>query len=178
MSVLATRPRVLATMLVAGLVAGLIWLAWVPPRGQAWVIGHHTVMGMTVATLIPLEQENWIAADGRFACLMAILGIASGVLVWCVTPLRGALTVAVLFVGGVLSSALAGLVGFLLGGGHLTGETGHLITTRLMVHATGFYFLQPALCLLIYGLCAAFYPADDLSVDDEVVPTALVGAEG
>ena len=173
----ATRPRILAVFALAGLVTGLIWLAWAPPRGQALVIGHHTVLGMTVATLIPSEQENWIAADGRFAILMAILGAISAVLVWRVTPLRGALTVTVLAIGALISSLLAGLVGFLLGGGHLTGETGQLITTRLMVHATGLYFLQSTLCLLIYGLLVAFAREDDLGVGDEVVALPLVGAE-
>src|SRR5579864_5034704 len=100
-ALVATRSRIFATMAVAGLLAGLLWWAWAPPRGQAWVIGHHSVLGMTVATLVPLEQENSIAADGRFAILMLALGIAAALIVWRVTPLRGALTVLVLAVGGV-----------------------------------------------------------------------------
>jgi hypothetical protein len=175
---LDTRPRIFAAQALTGVLAGLIWLLWAPPRGQAWVIGHHHSWGMTVATLIPVEQEHWIATDGRFAALMFVLGAASAVFAWQITPLRGPRTVTALASGGVVSSVLAGAVGFLLGGGHLTGETGHLITTRLMVHATGFYFVQSTVCLFIYGLCVAFARDDDLGIEEDAANAPLVGAEG
>ena len=58
-----------------------------------------------------------------------------------------------------------------------TGATGHLITPRLTLHATGFYFLQTTIALLFYGLRAAFAREDDLDVGDDVVQAPLVGAE-
>jgi hypothetical protein len=181
MRILGTRPRIVLTLVAAGLLAGLVWVLWAPPRGEAWVIGHHSELGARVATLVPLEHENWIAADGRFVILMALIGVAAAVLTWWVTPLRGALTVTVLALATLLSSVVAGIVGFALGGGAITGKTGHLITTRLTVHATGFYFVQTTICLFIYGLCVAFAREDDLGVgdpvSDEVVPEPLIGAE-
>jgi hypothetical protein len=160
------RTRFVGYLLLAGIVAGLLWWAWVPPRAQAVVVGEHSVLGIKVATLVPFEQEAWIASDGRFTILMLIIGIATAVIAWRVTSLRGPLTVLVISVAGFVSSALAGLIGFLLGGGELTSKLNAQITTTLTVHATGAYFLQSTVFLLIYGLCVAFARDDDLAVGD------------
>ncbi|HEY3735984.1 MAG TPA: hypothetical protein VGL26_00960 [Jatrophihabitans sp.] len=173
------RTRLLAAMVGSGLIAGVLWWAWSPTRPDGWVVSTHRVAGLfTAATVEPFEEEGWAASDGRFAILMLLLGVAFALWLWRTTSLRGPVTAVLLAVGGLISSALAGLIGFLLGGGHVTGAVNEQIRTALTVHAHGLYFLQPVVGLLVYGLCAAFAREDDLGVvSDSAVSTSSTAAD-
>lgn len=161
------RARLIAALAAVGVLAGLVWAWWSPARPEAYVVGTHSVWGLfTAATLLPGEQENWAASDGRFAVLMLIIGLAGGAAVWSRRDLRGPWTAFALGLGSVLGSLLAGLVGCLVGGGHVLGKVDAqqpvVIRTVLNVHSHGLFLLQSVAALLVYGVCTAFARDDDL----------------
>jgi len=159
--------RVIGGLGLAGVVLGVIWWAWSPPRPRAFVIDNHRFAGLfDVAALQPAEAENWIASDGRFVILTGALGLLAGYAAWHWRSARGPVIAAALAAGGVVGAAITGLVGFLLGGGQLTGKPNTVIVTRLNVHAYGFYFVQAALSVAVYCICVAFARDDDLGRPD------------
>lgn len=167
--------KVVGALALLGLVLGVIWWAWSPARPQAYVISTHRFAGLfDVAAVQPAEEESWVAADGRFAVITFVVGLLTGYAAWRWREVRGPVMVAALAIGSVIGAALTGLVGFLLGGGHITGKPGAIIVTRLNVHAYGLYFLQAVVAVTLYCISVAFAHDDDLSVE----PTgSLVGAD-
>jgi hypothetical protein len=147
-----------AAMAVLGALAGVVWAVWSPPRPPGLVVPGGTET---------LETEQWIAADGRFALIVALLGLVFALVAWRARRSRGALPLLALAVGGVAGGLLTDLVGWLLGGGSSGGPVNtrheHL---RLVVHMHGLLFLEALVAVLVYGVLVAFAAEDDLGRPD------------
>jgi hypothetical protein len=116
---------------------------------------------------VTTETEQWVAADGRFAVIAAVLGVAFALLAWRVRRVRGALPVLALTVGGIVGGLLTELVGRVLKG----GASGGPVNTRhahlnLVVHMHGLLFLEALVAVLVYAVLVAFAAQDDLGRPD------------
>lgn len=151
---------VLAVVLAAVSAAfGLVWAAWSPPGPAALVVSP--------GVFEPDETEAFIAADGRFLVLAAVLGLLAALGAWRVVARRGPLTAAALVVGGLGGAALMAGVGHLTGGGTFAGSRDTIIAMLpLSLHAQGLLLIEPAVAVLGYGLLVAFAADDDLRRPD------------
>jgi hypothetical protein len=163
----------IAVLAVLGAVAGLGWAAWsrTATRGLLY----------TKTAIIPDQTEGFISSDGRFIVITAVIGLVAGLAVWRRRAERGPVAAMGLAVGAVLGAVLTDLVGRLVGGGTTNGSVGTIVTRLpLRVHALGALFVEAALALAVYVICAAFVNPDDLgrartAGTDSAVPP-LVGA--
>jgi hypothetical protein len=124
------------------------------------------------------ENENQIAADGRFLVIVSVVGLLAGLLAWFGRPRnRGPLVLLGLVVGGLCGAALTDLVGHLTGGGSFSGKKYDLsdgsvqeVTLRLplSLHMPGMLFVEAAIAALLYGVFTAFAVHDDLGRPDPV----------
>lgn len=154
---------IVAVLAVIGALLGPVWELWSPP-GPAGVI--------LPAGIQADESEAWVAADGRFALITAIVGLIAGLLAWYLPRLRrvrGPYVVLALAVGGFAGAGLTALVGWALRGDgkHFTcGSATCINHLPLTVQMRGLWFLEPFLAVLVYGLFVAFAVADDLGRPD------------
>lgn len=158
---------VLLALAVVGALLGLLWQTWSPPGPAALVFP---------SGVQPDETEAWAAADGRFAILVAVVGLVAAIVTWRLRSVRGPAVVLALAAGGIGGAALTAWTGHLVRGhadvvgctlvsGQKIGCTQHL---DLSLHMTGLLYLEPALALLIYGLLVSFASSDDLGRPDPV----------
>jgi hypothetical protein len=163
---LRVAAMIVAALAVVGVVLGILWQWWSPPGPRAYVIGPGLIE--------PDETESFVAGDGRFALLAALVGVLAALTVWFAALARGVAAVVALAVGGLAGSGLMALVGHLLGGGTATGKTNTIIDQLpLSVHMHGLLFVEAAAAVLVYGLCASFAAADDLGRPDPARERAL-----
>ncbi|WP_375503755.1 DUF2567 domain-containing protein [uncultured Jatrophihabitans sp.] len=155
------RAAVLALVLaVVGALAGLVWSAWSPKGPRALIVRP--------GIFEPDETESFVAGDGRFLVIAAVLGLVAALVVWFRRPLRGVAAAFGLAVGGFAGSLLMWLVGYLTGGGDSTGRAIPNSTQRytaqlpLTVHADGVLLVQATVSMLVFGLLVAFAVRDDL----------------
>ena len=161
---------VVVGLAVVGAVAGLVWMVWTPARPPAQILGG--------GQYIPDETEAFIAGDGRFLVVTAVIGLGAALLAWFTRRHnRGVAVSAALVVGGLVGAALTELVGHLTGGGSAAGRvvtassgqqfrlTQHL---PLSVHTSGLLMIEAAVAVLVYGMFAAFTVHDDLGHPDPV----------
>ena len=147
--------RLVAALVVVGVIAGMIWRLWAttPTRGLVYYN----------SAIVPDETEGFISSDGRFAVITAVIGLAAGLLAWRAARYRGPVTAAALALGGLAGAALTNLAGNLIGGGSTAGKLGtQLPRLPLKVHAWDLLFVEAALALLVYLLGTLFASADDL----------------
>lgn len=162
---------IIAALVVLGALLGIVWEVWSPP-GPAGLI----VPGGAIEAD---ESEAFIAADGRFAVLVFVVGLAAGLLAWFLRRRRGPAVAAALAIGGVAGAALTNLVGHLLRGGSASGAAYTVVRhLPLSVHATGLLFLEAAVAVLVYLLCTAFAAADDLGRPEPGAGRAVSGSVG
>jgi hypothetical protein len=136
----------LAGQLCAGIVVGLVWLAWAPPTVVYLIPGAGGGL-----VRIPDESENQIAGDGRYVLLSAAVGLVAGVLAWFVLRTRRGITVMLTVVaGGIASSLLAAAVGHLLAPGQDSGAPRTAIHPRLSLHSPVMLLIQSFLAALVY----------------------------
>lgn len=158
---------VVLALAATGALLGLLWQSWSPP-GPAGLLFPTGVQ--------PDETEAWAAADGRFAVIVAVVGVVAAVVTWLLRSVRGPAVVLALAVGGIGGAALTAWIGHLVRGpadvvgctlvtGQHIGCTEHL---DLSLHMTGLLYLEPALALLLYGLFVSFAASDDLGRPDPV----------
>jgi hypothetical protein len=173
---LRTALLVVLALAVAGAALGAVWEWWSPPGPFAIVYGNGTQ---------PDETEAWAAADGRFAAIVAAVGLVAGVVVWRLHRARGPYAVLGLAAGGIAGAELTKLVGHLLRRSTHTftcypasGPTSCTDHLPLTLHMTGLLFVEPALAILVYGLLVAFAHHDDLGRPDPVRAGLLVRADG
>jgi hypothetical protein len=155
-------------LLVVGAAAGLAWSAWSGPQQKAF-IGDGRVIAR--GRLYPLgETEKMVAADGRYAAIVAAVGLLAALVAWTSRAAnRGPLVVLALLIGGLGGSALTWLTGYLTGGGSYAGKPGTTIDRLpLTLHMPGLLLVEPAVALLLYGLMVAFAARDDLGRADPV----------
>lgn len=162
-----------AGLMIIGAILGAVWAAWSPSTPAA-------ILGAAGTTAD--ETENFAAADGRFALLTAIVGIAAGVGAWYLRPHRGAIVAFALGAGGVAGSLLTDATGRLIRGDgpkYACGSeqtplhcTAHL---PLWVQMHGLLFLEAALAVLVYSMFVAFAADDDLGRPDPIRAARLAG---
>ena len=144
---------------VVGALAGLAWAAWTPAGPRALVVKP--------GAYIPEENEKFVAADGRYLLIVAVVAVVATLVTWFLPRTRGVLVFCGLVVGTAAMSLVAEGVGQLAGGGTYDGKANTVIAQLpLTVHARGLFFVAPALAALLYGLLVAFAVRDDLGRDD------------
>ncbi len=157
---------IVVVLAVIGALAGLVWAAWSPKGPRALILSP--------GVFVPDETESFVAGDGRFLAIAAVLGVAAALVVWFRRPLRGVAAALALVVGGVAGSLLMLLTGHLSGGGDGTGRAIANSSQRysaqlpLTVHADGVLLVQAAVSALVFGLLVAFAVRDDLGRPDPV----------
>lgn len=156
------QAAILVLILVAlGALLGIVWQWWSPPGPLAGVLPGHLIQ--------PDETEAMIAADGRYAFIVAAVGLAAGIGVWFRRGMRGPAAVLALAVGGLLGGLATEYVGRALDGGRSGGKVGTLIPhLKLDVYMHGLRLLEPLIAILTYSLIVAFAPTDDLGRGDSV----------
>jgi len=147
----------------AGVLVGFVWLA-IAPRAHGFAYLNHTV--------VPVENESFVASDGRFLLLTAGVGLVAGLLSWLDRASRGPAVAAALGAGGLLGAVLTEVVGRVTGGGKTTGALGDTLKLPVTVHAPGLLLAEPASALLVYGVFVLFAKRDDLARPVEPDPQA------
>lgn len=154
---------IVAVLAVVGALLGPVWEAWSPP-GPAGLLLPAGVQAD--------ETEAWVASDGRFALLTAVVGAVAGVLAWYLPRLRqvrGPYAALALAVGGIVGALLTDLVGWALRGDgrhYSCGSATCVDHLPLSVQMRGAWFLEAFVAVLVYGLFVAFAVADDLGRPD------------
>jgi hypothetical protein len=150
---------VVGVLAAVGAVLGIVWQWWSPPGPLAGVLPGHLIQ--------PDETEAMVAADGRYAIVVAAVGLVAGVAVWFRRGLRGPSAALALGIGGFAGGVLTEYVGRALDGGKSDGAVNTLIRhLKLDVHMHGLRVLEPLVAVLTYSLIVAFAPTDDLGRDD------------
>lgn len=132
-----------------GIVAGVVWLKTAPGT-VSYVLGD--AQGRPY--ILPAENENWIAGDGRFAAFTVVAGLVAGVAWWWLRRLRGPSGIGVLIIGSVAGALTARLVGESLSHGHTTGPLRTAIHPPLVLHASPVLLLWAFVALLVYTMIA------------------------
>lgn len=168
---------IVAVMSVLGALLGLVWQWWSPHGGLGFVVAPGQIQAD--------ETENWIAADGRFAMIVAVVGVLAGIVVWRRRGTRGPVAGAALAVGGLIGAVLTAAVGALLGGGSDHGKAGTLLKQLpLRVHMHSLLLLEATMAVLLYTVLTSFAVRDDLGRpepgdDDEPgIAGTSVGVDG
>jgi Protein of unknown function (DUF2567) len=146
---------IIGILAVVGALLGILWQWWSPPGGLGYVVAPGAIQAD--------ETENWIAADGRFALICAVVGVLAAVVVWRLRRTRGPVVAAALGVGGLIGALLTAWVGSLVGGGSDKGPAStllHELPLRVRMH--GLLLLEAALAVLLYSVFASFAVQDDL----------------
>lgn len=150
------RIGAIAAVVIAliGVPVGLLW-AVVAPHGKDVVIGGQ-------AFLANPESEAWIAGDGYFALITAIVGVICAVVAYLYAGRLGEIALlAALAVGGILAALLAAKIGHQIGLSSFqhkvrTSPDNTLVNGVPEVRATGVLVAWPLLSVIAYGLLEAF----------------------
>ncbi|TAM82324.1 MAG: hypothetical protein EPN43_13675 [Jatrophihabitans sp.] len=146
---------IVAVTTLAGLVLGLVWGWWSPPGPAALVVGGGAFQ--------PDETEAFVAADGRYAVLAVGAGLCCALVVWFARLARGVTAQVAVGVGSMGSAVAMAVAGRWTGGGSTAGAVGTVVPRLpVSVHMHGLLFVQAAVAVLVYGMCASFARADDL----------------
>lgn len=166
-----TGLAIIAGLVVVGALLGIVWELWSPPGPPGLIVSPGEIQAD--------ETEPFIASDGRFAVLAIVVGIVAGVVAWLLRRSRGPAVAAALAVGGVAGAALMNLVGHSLRGGSTRGAQYAVVRhLPLSVHATGLLFLEAAVAVLVYLLCASFAAADNLGRPEPALAVPTAGSVG
>lgn len=154
---------VVAVLAVVGALLGVVWQWWSPPGPLGYVVAAGAVQ--------PDETEAFIASDGRYAALVAGVGLIAALVVWRLKAVRGPVVVAALCVGGLAGALLTAAVGHWLAGGTADGPKGTILhELPLSVHIHGLLLLEAGVAVLGYTLLTSFAAADDLGRPDPYGP--------
>ena len=151
----------IVALAVAGALLGLVWSVWSGPQQRAFVIAP--------GKLYPFDEvETMAAADGRYLVLVAAAGLVAGLVTWFARPQnRGPAVLFGLGLGGLAGAALTEWIGYLTGGGTVSGRANTTIAhLPLSLHMHGLLFVEAAVAVLVYGVFVAFAARDDLGRPD------------
>ena len=143
----------------SGLVAGLVWW-WLAPRAEYRV---------TADDLVPVgrtpSSELFMADDGVFVVVLAVLGLLAGLVVWSRRRRRGAVLLAALAIGMGAAGVVAWQLGRLLGpmpSEQELSDVGNHVTTSLDLGAAAALVAGPFVAVLVYVVAASLTSADEL----------------
>ena len=158
-------------LLLAGVVAGLLWWA-LAPRATFEVTEEGPVaVGRPSAELL-------FADDGVYTLVLAGLGLVAGLVAWRLRRRRGVATVLALTVGTVLASLAAWELGELLGAGPspaALADVGTRVITPLQLGSRAALAVAPFLAVLAYVVSTLLTAAEDLDRPDPVPPAPSAG---
>jgi hypothetical protein len=149
------RIGIVATLVMAalGVPAGLLWTA-VAPRTTYVIAGGKAIIGDP-------ESQALIAADGWFAVLTALAGLACGVVAYVLAGrYRETGLLAALGVGGAAAGLVAWWVGSMVGRSSFqhqlrTARDGTTAKGALDLHAAGVVIAWPLIAIVVFGLLEA-----------------------
>ncbi len=148
----------LAVLVVAGLVAGLVWW-WLAPRADFRIAsGGPTPIGNP-------SDELLAADDVVFALVLAGLGLVAGLVLWFRRSSRGVAALVALAVGMTAAGALAWLTGRLLAPDPSRAALTHVgavVRTGLDLASWPALAVGPFFALLVYLLASVLDGTDDL----------------
>ncbi len=168
---------VVVGLTIAGALLGALW-AWVAPPIHGVVA--LTKAGQRVHAYLGDESDNFFVAAAMLTGLLAGFAVVSAVLVWQWRAHRGPVIVTALWIGGALAAAAAAGTGAALVHwryGALDFETAPVTPEQRVyyfteapsvffghapLHIAATLLLPAALAALVYSLCAAATPRDDL----------------
>lgn len=160
---------IIVVLAALGALLGLVWDAWSPPGPLGFVV--------TPGAVETGENEAFVAADGRFAIIVLVVGLIAGLVVFFWKRTRGPAAIVALAIGGVAGAVLTDLVGHVARGGVGDGKANTYIAhLPLSVQMQGLLVVEGAMAVLVYGLCVAFAPDDDLGRPEPGL--ASVGVSG
>ena len=138
-----------------GAALGPLWVWWSPAGPLGLVVAPHAIQVD--------ENETFVAVDGRFALLTALVGVLAGLVVWFLRSARGPVAAAALAAGGFAGALCTEGIGRLIDGGTDSAPVNTVIRhLPLAVHATALRLLEPLLALLVYSVFTAFAADDEL----------------
>jgi hypothetical protein len=171
---LRASARLVLLLALAGLLAGLVWW-WLAPRADFRV----TDTG-PVAVGNPSE-ELFAADDSVFALVLAVFGLAAGVLAWFRRRHRGVAALLALAIGCSAMAAVAWQLGELLGAPPTEAQladVGAVVTTGLHLASLPALAVAPFAALLLYVGAAVYVGNDDLGRTGDPVGFAPASSTG
>lgn len=164
---------VAVALAVLGVPAGAVWSA-ISPHSQGFVAA--------AGSLVPDETEAYVAADGRYLFITAMIGLLAGALGWFWRSRRGPVLATGLALGGLAGALITALVGHWLSSGHATGAVNSIIGLRITLHARNLVAIEAAAALAVYLLGVLGSSPDDLGRPGRSVDAGLdvqqVGRDG
>ncbi|MCW2577302.1 MAG: conserved rane protein of unknown function [Modestobacter sp.] len=152
---------------VSGLAAGGLWI-WLAPRAEYRV---------TATAVEPIGRapspELFMADDGVFVLIMAVLGLLAGFAVWLRRRRRGVLTLTALATGLLAAGVVAWQLGEWAGPAPTDTQlaaVGATVTTALSLRATAALAVGPFFAVLTYLVATSLTSRDDLGRSDEQPP--------
>ncbi len=143
-----TSLRLVLALAIAGVPAGLAWLALAPRADFRITDAGPEAIGLP-------SDELLMADDVVFVLVLAVVGLIAGALAWLLRPRRGVATVVALAVGAVATSVVAWQVGEMLGAGPTEAQladVGAVVTTSLTLGSPAAIAVAPFTAVLAYVL--------------------------
>jgi hypothetical protein len=158
---------VIATLVLVGVLAALVW-AWAVPS-MTYQINDSGQLAVRSS-----EPEQPIAADGWFAIIALFVGLLAGFRAWWHTKGHEPGVVGGLVVGGLLGSVTMLAIGGLVRPSNLEDAASAGVGTRLhaglAVHTPGVLLLESVAAALVWLVLDLLIPRDDPAVP-EAEPT-------
>lgn len=150
--------RVVLVLVLAGVLAGLVWW-WLAPRADFRVTaGGAVVIGNP-------SEELFVADDGVFVLVLAGFGLAAGIATWFLRRRRGVAMLLALSIGCAAMAVVAWQLGALLGRGPTDAQlrdTGVVVTTALQLRSLAALAVAPFFALFAYLAGTVYVSYDDL----------------
>lgn len=150
---------VLIALVLAGLLLGVVWYLLAPR------LSFRIDSARNIVPLGAVESEALIGADGWFAAMAAVAGLAAGLVCWWWRAVRGPAVAVGLAAGGVLGALVMSLIGHLLGHGPSSGQlhqVGAIVQAPLELRSKVALVVEPFLAVAVYVIGAGFAGEDDL----------------
>lgn len=151
--------------------------------GTAWFLGAqrpgYTVGDDLLATMDERGLASMFAVDAYFTLLVAVLGLAAGVVSWLLFRNIGWWVCILAVVGATAGAIVLWQFGLVLGGSgfseRLAGSgPGDVVPVDLALHAHAAILVAPFLAITPVMLFSAFWPDDEPPATDMVAGEAVV----
>jgi hypothetical protein len=149
---------IVTALVLVGIVGALIWV-WAAPTM------NYQINDSGQLAVLSTEPEQPVAADGWFAIIAAVIGLAAGFRVWWHSKGHEPGVVGGLIAGGLLGSITMFAIGGLIRPSNLddaaSAGPGTRLHAGLTVHAPGALLLESVAALLVWLILDLLIPRDD-----------------